>query len=252
VARARKEGDRAAANALKGLRRPTVSAWLANLVVREQPGDLRQLLELGQGLRRAQEELAGEQLRQLARRRHQVIASLCEAATAAAGASGERVTEAALTELQGTLEAAVADPDAAAALRSGRLTVALRYSGLGPTTDVQATSPRRPTTPPVPATPGPPAVRRSKAEPDPGVERAKAEAAVASRRVRERATAARDADRALERIRRERATADERRERLRRKEREASARAKQAHKDLETSRRAEERAQAALARISHT
>ncbi len=249
AARAKKEGDRAAADALKALRRPTVSAWLANLLVRQRSRQVTRLLSLGDQLRRAQAELAGEELRRLARPRHEAIAELCHEATVAAEGSGEKVSEAARRELEGTLEAAVADPEAAAALRSGRLTGALRYSGLGPTSEVGVTSAR------------PAASRRAargvtskasapRAAPDPAVGRVRAEATAAARRVRDLTTAARDAERALERIRQERAQAEDRLARLRAQEKERASRARQAHKELEAAGRADARAQAELARVS--
>src|SRR4029450_10780087 len=59
---ARAAGDADLAEAIKKLRRPTVSAWLVNLLIREAPGQVRELLELGESLREAQQALAGDQL----------------------------------------------------------------------------------------------------------------------------------------------------------------------------------------------
>jgi hypothetical protein len=248
VARAKKEGDRATADALKALRRPTVSAWLANLLVRQRSSQVSRLLSLGDQLRRAQAELAGEELRRLARPRHDAIAELCHEATVAAAGSGEKVSEAARRELEGTLEAAVADPDAAAALRSGRLTGALRYSGLGPTSQVGVTS-ARPAASRRPAGGSPTKARAPRGAPDPAVGRARAEATAAARRVRDLTTAAREAERALERVRQERAQAEDRVARLRAEEKERAGRARQAHKELEAAAQADARAQAELARV---
>jgi hypothetical protein len=131
AATARAEGDVGLSAAIKKLRKPTTSAWLANLVVRERAHDVHQLIELGSGLRVAQHELAGQQLRDLSGRRHEVVTALRREGQGLGRRAGVAVNDAALDELEGTLEAAIADPDAAVALRSGRLTSALRYAGTG-------------------------------------------------------------------------------------------------------------------------
>jgi hypothetical protein len=48
---ARDAGDRELASSLKKLRKPSVGAWLANLLVREQSGDVERLVNLGAELR---------------------------------------------------------------------------------------------------------------------------------------------------------------------------------------------------------
>jgi hypothetical protein len=129
---ARRGGDIELAGAIKRLRRPTMTAWLANLLVRERPNDLNELLGLGEQMRRAQAALAGNELRQLSQQRHQMVTALRNGAAQLAGDLGKPVSDAIAQELELTLEAAFADPDAAAALRSGRLTAAMHYSGFGP------------------------------------------------------------------------------------------------------------------------
>ena len=131
AADARRDGDKELAAAIKKLKRPSVSAWLANLLVRERPHEVQRLLSLGDGLRQAQQQLAGEQLRALSQQRHQVVAALVQEATSLAAAEDQSVSPAAQRELQDTLEAALSDSHAAEALAAGRLTVPLSYSGLG-------------------------------------------------------------------------------------------------------------------------
>jgi hypothetical protein len=128
---ARSAGDRDLAAAIKKLRRPTAGAWLANLLVRERPEQVGELLELGAQMRRAQAGLAAGELRQLSQRRRQVVAALAGEARGLGAGLRRPVSEAAARELEATLEAAVADPGASDALRHGRLTTALRYSGFG-------------------------------------------------------------------------------------------------------------------------
>lgn len=128
---ARSAGDKNLAAEIKRLRKPTVSAWLANSLVRERPDEVTGLLRLGEQMRTAQQSLDGDELRALSQRRKTAIASLVESANTVAGAADEHPNDAALKELTSTLDAAVADPDAANALRAGQLITALSYSGFG-------------------------------------------------------------------------------------------------------------------------
>jgi hypothetical protein len=130
VAAARKEGDRATADALKLLRRPSLGAWLANRIVRDRPRDLDHLLTVAAELREAQERLDGETMRRLSREGRDVVEVLVRDAPIVVPA-GQGVSQAAVEDLEATLDAALGDPDAAETLRRGRLTSALRYSGLG-------------------------------------------------------------------------------------------------------------------------
>jgi hypothetical protein len=86
---------------------------------------------VGDALQDAQRTLAGDRLRELSAQRRQVIAELLPVAAALAVQAGQPASPAVLEEVRATLEAAVADADARAAVRSGRLTKALAYAGLG-------------------------------------------------------------------------------------------------------------------------
>ena len=79
----------------------------------------------------AQAGLSGTELRRLSRRRGDAVAALVAQANDLALAEGQSVSDAVLEEVTATVEAALADPAAAEALQRGRLSVALRYSGLG-------------------------------------------------------------------------------------------------------------------------
>lgn len=129
---AQQAGDRKLAAAIKKLRRPTTGAWLGNLLGRQRPEELLQLLELGEAARRAHSTVDADDLRRLSRQRRQLVAALSHDARRLAGDIGHPVSDAVGRELEDTLEAAFADPDACEAVRSGRLTTALSYSGLGP------------------------------------------------------------------------------------------------------------------------
>jgi len=131
VKAARGEGDRALAAAISKLPKPTTVAWLLNLLVRDRPDQVRELIALGDALREAQQSLSGPQLRQLSRRRHDVIEAFTGMAVAPAQETGRPVTATLTTQVRETLTAAIADPEAGEALLSGRLTKGLSYVGLG-------------------------------------------------------------------------------------------------------------------------
>jgi hypothetical protein len=131
AAQARKAGDRELAAEIKSLRRPTTSAWLANLLARNRSEQVAELLDMGEALRQAQASLSGDDLRRLSAQRHRVVSALAQEARRVAYEQGERISDAVQQELEGTLEAALADPRAGEAVRVGRLTGALSYSGLG-------------------------------------------------------------------------------------------------------------------------
>lgn len=141
AAKARRSGDRELAAAIKGLKRPTSSAWLVNLLVRGQRQQIEELLDLGSAMRQAQEHLAGDELRELSQQRRQVISELGRAARGLAQDAGQPMSEAAERELESTLDAALADPTAGDEVRSGRLTTALKRSGLGSVDVTSAAAP---------------------------------------------------------------------------------------------------------------
>ena len=137
AAEARKAGDRDLAAAIKQLKRPGQAAWLANVLARQRPHRVDELLLLGDRLRDAQRRLAGDEMKELARAGHAVVGDLVPEADRLAVAAGQRTSPGALRQLQETLDAALADPDAGQALRAGRLTVPLSYAGLGSLVDTE-------------------------------------------------------------------------------------------------------------------
>jgi hypothetical protein len=119
---------KADAKEIIALRRPTVGAWLVNMLVRSEADLLDQLLALGPALAEAQQAGRGDVLRELGDQRRQLIGAVTDQAFAAVDRSP---TAAARAEVESTLEAALADPSSAEAVRSGRLTRALSYAGFG-------------------------------------------------------------------------------------------------------------------------
>ncbi|MGA9308744.1 MAG: hypothetical protein WBV74_00020 [Pseudonocardiaceae bacterium] len=123
--RAGEQGDRKLAKQIGALRRPSTAAWLANLLAREQPDELRALVQLGDGLREAQRQLQGAQLRRLSQQRHELVRSLVQQAQSLARATGHPASDAVTRELVNTFTAAVNSANAAQAVAGGRLTAAL-------------------------------------------------------------------------------------------------------------------------------
>jgi hypothetical protein len=138
AAEARERGDRELAKAIGRLRRPTRAAWLANLLARHRAAQLEGLLGLAAGLADAQRTLDGAALRQLSSKRHQLVAAMAREAGRLAQEAGDPAAESVLRELQGILDAALARPEIAEQVRSGRLTRTLSYTGFGPEADPDA------------------------------------------------------------------------------------------------------------------
>ena len=131
VAQARTSGNRDLARAIGALRRPTVSAWLVNQLVREAGDQVGELLALGESLRQAQQDLAGEQVRELSVQRRRLVAALVAEAKRLAERDGRVAGLQVEREVEATLQAALADAGAAAAVRAGCLASPLSYAGLG-------------------------------------------------------------------------------------------------------------------------
>jgi len=127
VKAAKADGDPVAAKALQALRRPSLAAWLVNRLTVEQPDLLQQLLGLGPALAEAQAGGDAAALRTLGAQRRSLVEAVSDAA-----AQGRTVSTAVRAEVVATVEAALADPGSAEAVRSGRLVRALSYAGFGP------------------------------------------------------------------------------------------------------------------------
>lgn len=127
----RQAGDRDLARDIGTLRRPATAAAAVNLLVRHRPADIGRLLELGARLREAQAALAGADLRVLHAEQHRVMAEAVGKAIDLVSVTG-RIGPAVRGQIEGTLRAAMGDPDAAAAVRTGLLTRDLVSSGFEP------------------------------------------------------------------------------------------------------------------------
>ena len=144
---AKADGDKALAKEIGALPKPSAAAWAANLLVRGHREEIENLVELGTLLRDAQENLAGDQLRALDVQRRQLIAALTRQARALANEAGHPISTAVATQVEETLRAAMADPEAGEALLTGRLASPMSYSGMGTTVtrpDLHLVRPPRP------------------------------------------------------------------------------------------------------------
>ncbi|MGK5111706.1 MULTISPECIES: hypothetical protein [unclassified Geodermatophilus] len=130
---ARAAGDRALAKEIGTLPKPSTAAWVCNLLVRGHRAEIEGLVELGSLLREAQENLAGDSLKALNRQRSQLLTALSRQAAALAREQGHRVSSPVEAQVEDTLRAAMADPEAGEALLTGRLVSSMSYSGLGTT-----------------------------------------------------------------------------------------------------------------------
>ncbi|MCM0677748.1 hypothetical protein NCC78_24165 [Micromonospora phytophila] len=133
VAEARRAGDPKAAREIAKLRRPTVAAWLVNLLAIRRPELVADLVQLAEALRAAQRELRGPRLRELSAQRRAVVGALvAEVRRLAAAAEGAPPGgKLPLAEVEATLNAALSDTEVAEQVRSGRLLRAASYAGFG-------------------------------------------------------------------------------------------------------------------------
>ncbi|MBM7492446.1 hypothetical protein JOD64_003668 [Micromonospora luteifusca] len=133
VADARRAGDQSTARQLARLRRPTVAAWLVNLLAIRRPELVTDLVQLADALRAAQRELRGPRLRELSAQRRAVVGALVAEIRklAAAEPDSPPAGRLPLAEVEATLNAAFSDVEVAEQVRAGRLLRAASYAGFG-------------------------------------------------------------------------------------------------------------------------
>lgn len=116
--------------AVKALKKPSLAAWVLNLLVRRDPDQVDQVLTVGEALREAAAAMSGEQLRTLTRQRRQLTAAVTQQARSLASESGVKVTQAVADQVEATLTAAMLDGRCAQAVRSGLLVTAITTTGV--------------------------------------------------------------------------------------------------------------------------
>lgn len=221
------KGDKDLAARVKALKRPAPAAWVVNLLVRERGGELEGALELGGELRAAQAELDRAAITKLAAERRSLVAALARAGADLAKAAGHPVSKTVVDAVAGTIEAGMADADAADAIRTGRLVRALESIGFDAVDlaeSVAAPEAGSPAARPKPVRPKPRAVT------DPDVELARAR--------READEVLRDAERDVEAAEEDLEATDDRIQQLRRELAELDRRHREAKQRVDTARAA--------------
>ncbi|MFJ6632757.1 hypothetical protein ACIQMR_15405 [Streptomyces sp. NPDC091376] len=274
AAAARASGDRGLATRIMSLRRPTLSAWACNLLVRADPDQAAGLLRLGEGLRQAHQELDRDQMRELGSRRNRLVGALSRRVRDLAAEAGHPVSESVRREVEDTLQAVLADPDAAAEWATAQLVRPLSPP-VGFTEAALAAAARRPA-PATPATaPEAPAARGDGREPrktpetreprrardarkaqEKELARARQDAETAEQRAREREEALREAESEHERAEALLEQAEERAAALAEDVRTAEDRLRAARRELDEARAEESTARTgrdgARKRVSET
>lgn len=126
----RKAGKREAADEVKALRKPSVSAWAVNQLARRHPQELKALVQAGDALRKAQRaavtrgDSAG--LRDAQRSHRERLEELLATARHDLGTGGQT-----LQRVAQTLRAASVEKEASKALAAGTLTEDVSQSGFG-------------------------------------------------------------------------------------------------------------------------
>lgn len=132
----RSAGEREQAAEAAALRKPTVSAWAVNQLVRTRRRELEALLDAGDALRDAQADvLAGgadaRDLRSAAERERTAVDDLVSTARGLLSSSGQELSASTLERVADTLHAAALDDEAREQVSEGRLVRELRHAGLG-------------------------------------------------------------------------------------------------------------------------
>ena len=262
--RAVRKDDRDLATAIGALRKPAPAAWVIDLLASEAALD--DAVDLGPALRQAQADADPAAIATLRRQRSDVVGALAQAGADLAEQAGHPVTTAVLDQVRATIEAAMADPHAGAAVRSGLLVRPLESVGFDdvdldgaladpdavpdawsgsdappiPIEDARRSRKGSRASRPAPAREPKPAPQREP-KTDPAAERRAARAAEAEAR-----TASREADAALDRAEGELEAAEDRRAELERALADATAEVERLERGRDEAEAASDRARDAF------
>ncbi|GAA1114986.1 type III secretion system stalk subunit SctO [Arthrobacter flavus] len=128
-ARARSADDKLLSAQIRRLPKPSTAAWLVNMLVKYRRDAVDEALELGVALRDAQEKLDQKRMKDLGQQRQRLLNGLGKEILALAEELGHGASATVAAEVEQTFRAAMTDPDAAAAVSTGRLLRALSASG---------------------------------------------------------------------------------------------------------------------------
>ncbi len=121
AAAARTTGRAGDARRIHAARRPTVAAWAANPLRRSRPDEAERFLELGRALREAHAALDPSGLKELSAQRRRVVSELSRQAAELARETGHPLSESVRRDVETTLRAVLADPEAAGVWAEGRV-----------------------------------------------------------------------------------------------------------------------------------
>lgn len=128
--RAKTEGDPELAKAIGALRKPSVAAWVINVLIRELPERIGELVALGDEMEDARRDEDTGALRELSRQRRRLTAAVAQEGADLAADRGQKISAAVTEQVQSTLHAAMASENAGQAVRSGVLVSSLAATGL--------------------------------------------------------------------------------------------------------------------------
>ena len=132
----RKAGERERADEVAALKKPSVAAWAVNQLVQTQRKAITALLDAGDALRSAQDDvLAGrgdaQSLRAAVDGERKAVEALTDAARGLLSSEGEELSDTMVERVSDTLHAAALDDDAREQVTGGHLERELRHVGLG-------------------------------------------------------------------------------------------------------------------------
>ena len=131
----RQAGKKEAADEVKSLRKPSVSAWAVNQAVRRRPQEAKALVKAGDELRKAQRGVVSgrdpAQLREANSAHRRLVEALTDEARTALEERGA-ATAGTVTRVAQTLRAASIDKEASKALTAGTLAEDVEQAGFGP------------------------------------------------------------------------------------------------------------------------
>jgi hypothetical protein len=138
----REAGDKVAADEVKSLRKPTVSAWAINQIARKERMKVRSLLVAGEKLRKAHGDvLSGGQpaaVAEATEAERNAITHLVSSAEKVLSEAGHSASQSTLDRIATTLRAAAVEDEGRDLLERGRLQHDLDPTGFGPPVPVAA------------------------------------------------------------------------------------------------------------------
>jgi predicted ribosome quality control (RQC) complex YloA/Tae2 family protein len=131
-------GEREAADDVKVLRKPSISAWTVNQLARKERLQVRSLMTAAERLRDAQARLlrggSRDELQEAVQRHREVVGALLDSAKQVLRSAGHPATEATLERIRETLTAVAGHDEGMRLVEEGRLSEDLDPAGFGPVT----------------------------------------------------------------------------------------------------------------------